>query len=102
MKEIGEVIGAKVREVREARNMTQKELGDVLGYSAMGISHFENGIREMKVSDIQKLADFFGKSITFFLTPGLTMFRASGSHDVGVTKSLTDFEKFLSERKKKE
>lgn len=102
MQEIGKVIGEKVREAREERGLTQKELGDVLGYSAMGISHFENGVREMKVSDIQKLGNFFGRDITFFLSPGLTMFRANGTHDAGVTKSVADFDKFLSEREKKE
>lgn len=100
MQEIRKVIGEKVREAREERKLTQKDLGDVLGYSAMGISHFENGIREMKISDIQKLSDFFGKSVSYFLSPGLVMFRADGKHEAAVTKSINDFDKFLIERRK--
>jgi len=102
MQEIGKVIGGKVREAREERKLTQKDLGDILGYSAMGISHFENGVREMKISDIQKLSDFFGKPLSYFLSPGLVMFRADGKHEAGVSESLNAFDKFLIQRRKKQ
>lgn len=102
MEELKKVIGEKIREAREEKGLTQKELADFLGYSPMGISHFENGIREMKISDIQKIAAYFGKKLEYFLSSGLTMFRVDGdgANDPGVSESLSDFEKFLSNRKK--
>ena len=102
MQEIRKVIGEKIREAREAKGMTQKELGDFLEYSHMGISHFEKGVREMKISDIEKLAKFFGKDFSYFLSTGVTMFRAGGdTQDTSVTESLSAFDKFLVNRKKK-
>ena len=101
MKEINKLIGEKIKEAREGKNITQKELADFLGYSPMGISHFENGIRELKLSDIQKLASYFGKDLSYFLSSGLTMFRAENpGHDPNISKSIEDFDRFLIERNK--
>lgn len=102
MEELKKVIGEKIREAREEKGLTQKELADFLGYSPMGISHFENGIREMKISDIQKIAGYFGKNLEYFLSSGLTMFRVDGggASDASVSQSLSDFDKFLANRKK--
>jgi len=102
MKEISEKIGQRVRQAREEKGLTQKEVGEYLGYSAMGVSYFEQGVREMKISDIHKIARFFGKDVSFFLSPSLTMFRSDkeGGHDEDAIKSLSDFEQFLANRKK--
>ena len=100
MKKISESIGEKIRQAREEKNLTQKELGGFLGYSPMGISHFENGIREMKLSDVKKIANYFGKSLSYFIPSGSTLYRASnGSQQEGVQESLEAFDKFLLERK---
>ncbi len=102
MQEISRKIGEQIKMAREEKGLTQKELGDYLGYSAMGISHFEQGAREVKISDVHKLADFFGKDVSFFLSPSLTMFRGSTTDNdrAATTKSLTDFEKYLEDRNK--
>lgn len=102
MKEIATAIGAKLKTAREEKGLTQKELGDFLNYSPMGISHFENGLREMKISDIHKAAEFFGKEPSYFLTPGLTLFRANTvDRSEGVTESVAAFDQFLATRNKK-
>jgi repressor LexA len=103
MQEISKKIGQRIKEAREEKGLTQKELGEYLGYSAMGISYFEQGVREIKLSDLERLAQFFGRSLSYFLSPGLTIFRAdkdSGSDDAA-EKSLSDFEAFLASRNKK-
>jgi transcriptional regulator with XRE-family HTH domain len=102
MKEISQKIGEKIKEAREEKNMTQKQLGEYLGYSTMGISYFEQGLREVKVSDLQKLSSFFGKDPSFFLSAGLTMFRSdkNSGADQETAKSLSDFDNFLARRKK--
>lgn len=103
MKEISQKIGQKIKEVREEKGITQKQLGEYLGYSAMGVSYFEQGVREVKVSDLQKIASFFGKEPSFFLSAGLTIFRAdkNSGTDMETSKSLSDFDKFLARRKQK-
>lgn len=97
MEQIQKVIGRKVREAREAIGITQKELGKKLGYSAMGISHFENGSRELKFSDIKKIATIFKKELSFFLDPAsdITFFRAKPTDDPGIIKSLKEFDRFI-------
>ena len=62
-----QAIGRLIRDERENIGLTQKELGKTLGYSGMGISHFENGIREIKTDTLQKLCEFFKKEPMFFI-----------------------------------
>lgn len=99
MQEIKNYVGKRIREVREDKGITQKELGEVLGYSAMGISHFENGIRDLKLSDLKKIAQHFKMELSYFLPAQQpTFFRNAGGDDPDVRKSLEDFEKFLEKR----
>src|SRR3989344_9362412 len=96
--EIRRVLGKKIRDAREEKGVTQKELGELLNYSAMGISHFENGIRELKLSDLQRLADFFKKPLSFFFpeeVPVATFYRTQRGNNPEVAKSLDRFEKYL-------
>lgn len=103
MKEISKSIGKRIRQAREDKGVTQKELGDFLGYSPMGVSHFEKGIRELKFSDLQKLSGYFGKDLSYFLASGQTMFRAgkNANQQDGVADSLASFDRYLIERKNK-
>lgn len=96
MEETNKYVGRRIREAREERGITQKELGDFLGYSPMGVSHFEKGIRELKFSDIKKLADFFHRDVLFFLPQQATYFRAESANDPVTAKSLKDFDAFIT------
>ena len=88
------VLGQKIREAREEKGITQKELGALLEYSPMGISHFEKGIRELKTSDIQKMSEYFGKPMSYFL-PSTTFFRAESANGNDAIKSVKDFDSYL-------
>jgi repressor LexA len=103
MQELSKKIGEKIKEAREEKGLTQKELGEHLGYSPMGISYFEQGVRDIKLSDLEHLANFLGKSLSYFLSPGLTMFRTEkdSDGDSDAEKSLDNFNKFLQKRKKR-
>ena len=83
--------------IRAKKRITQKELGKILNYSPMGISHFENGIRELKVSDIQKLSGYFEKDMSFFLQSETVFFRANSTPDANIDKALKDFNAYLDE-----
>jgi HTH-type transcriptional regulator / antitoxin HipB len=99
MQEINRRIGERIREAREAKGLTQKELGEYLGYSPMGISYFERGEREVKFSDLERLSGYFGKDPSYFLSAGLTIFRGEKvGVDENVAKSVDAFNKFLSKR----
>lgn len=101
MEEFRKYIGRKIREAREEKKITQEKLGEVLGYSPMGVSHFENGIRELKFSDLKQLADFFKKPISFFLpqaAPEITFFRVQDDNPEFI-EALKRFEDYIKGNK---
>ncbi len=52
-------IGKKIKEYRENKNMTQKEIAKILGVEAGTISKYESGMIEPNIESIKKLADTF-------------------------------------------
>lgn len=60
-------IGQKVKQLRRKKGFTQKDLGELLGYSEAHISHLENGSRNLSIKDIKKLSDIFNVSYDSFL-----------------------------------
>lgn len=62
------LIGAKIKEAREATGKSQKDLADALKFeSATAISLIEAGERKLKVEDLEKLAEFLHMDIKYFL-----------------------------------
>lgn len=55
-------IGANIKRLREAKNITQRELGEAVGVSDKAVSTWELEVKEPRMGTIQKLADFFGVS----------------------------------------
>lgn len=51
-----------IKMMREARDLTQDELGDFLGISGKTISSWEKGRSEPKIDMIEKLSSFFNCS----------------------------------------
>jgi len=47
----------KIRSARKMRGLTQKKLGELLGYSEAHICHFEKGNRSLTQEVIKKLED---------------------------------------------
>ena len=56
-----------LRELRKARGITMKELGDMLGVSESTISLYENGKREPSYELLLKIAEFFNVSVDYLL-----------------------------------
>src|SRR3972149_2211432 len=59
-------VGNKLRELREARNMSMRMLAGKSGLSANALSMIERGKTSPSVSTLYKLADGLGVSITSF------------------------------------
>lgn len=53
-------MGAKIRELREKRGLSQKELADALGVDRSAISLWESGKTEPTAFNIRRLADILG------------------------------------------
>lgn len=63
-------IGSRIRDLRKTRNITQDELGAILGDKTTGkplsrgqVSNLETGKRNLNIHQIKVLADFFNVSI---------------------------------------
>ena len=60
----------RMRNLREDRDLTQREVAAVLNKSQQGYSHIEDGRAELKIEDLIKLCKFYGVSADYFI--GLT------------------------------
>ncbi len=75
-------IGAQIRAIRKKAAMTQAELGDKLGTTDSYISQIESGIRNPKISTIQRIAAALEVPVSILLAPILsTESERSYEHD---------------------
>jgi len=60
----GLLFGARLREVRLARGLTQRDLADRCGTSVPAISHMERGTKVPNLTTVVRLADALGCRVT--------------------------------------
>ena len=60
----------RLRSVREDRDLTQAQLGQVLNKSQQGYNHIETGRAELKIEDLVKLCRYYDLSADYLI--GLT------------------------------
>lgn len=60
----------RIRNVREDRDLTQAELGQILNKSQQGYNHIETGRAELKIEDLVKLCQYYNLSADYLI--GLT------------------------------
>lgn len=94
-------LGEKIRDLRKSRGITQKELGDFLGYSESFISYIEKGERKLSIDILQKIAKMFSVDIDFLISkPKITHFRATTNNNdtTNYTKMMDDFRNFIDKQ----
>ena len=57
----------RMRDLREDRDLTQKEVGAIINKSQQGSSHIEDGRAELKIDDLIKLCEFYKVSADYFI-----------------------------------
>lgn len=57
----------RIRDLREDRDMTQKQMADVLGMSQTGYSKYETGENDIPTRVLILLADFHNTSVDYLL-----------------------------------
>lgn len=57
----------RLREIREDRDLTQKQIAKVIQKSQQGYSHIENGRAELKIEDLILLCDFYQLSADYVI-----------------------------------
>jgi len=82
-------LGDKLRNLREGKNIKQKDLGHFLQLSQKSISNYERNVRQPNNDILKKLADFFSVSTDFLL--GTSVSKASTDCTLRVNDRLADF-----------
>lgn len=80
----------RIKEIRQEKKLSQKDLAKKLNISQQAISLYEKGDREPKLETWQKLADFFGVSVPYL----------QGISDIKDLETVSTFEKFLESLEK--
>ena len=57
----------RMRNLREDRDLTQREVAQVINKSQQGYGHIEEGRAELKIDDMVKLCRFYGVSADYFV-----------------------------------
>ena len=58
---------SRIRDLREDRDLTQKQIATVLGMSQTGYSKYETGENDIPTAILIKLARFYNTSIDYLL-----------------------------------
>lgn len=58
---------ARLRGVREDRDLTQAEVGKILNKSQQGYNHIEDGRAELKIDDLVKLCQFYNLTADYLV-----------------------------------
>ena len=80
----------RIKEIRQEKKLSQKDLANKLNISQQAISLYEKGGREPKLETWQKLADFFGVSVPYL----------QGISDIEDLEPVSTFEKFFASLEK--
>ena len=64
------ILGKRIRELRREKDITQKQLGELMKKSTTAIASWEQGVAEPCVEDIRFLCQYFNVSADYLL--GLT------------------------------
>ena len=57
----------RLRDVREDRDLTQAEVGNILNKTQQGYNHIEAGRAELKIDDLVKLCQFYDLSADYLI-----------------------------------
>lgn len=59
-------IGNKIKTLRKSKKLTQFELAEKLGLNRASISNYEVGRRTPHLSELKRIAEFFGVGLDYF------------------------------------
>ena len=57
----------RLRNVREDRDLTQAEIGEIINKTQQGYNHIEAGRAELKIDDLAKLCRYYNLSADYLI-----------------------------------
>lgn len=67
------IIGERLKDARKKKNMSQQQLGDLLGVSKVSICGYENGVRIPTIENFVQLLDILDLSADYLLGRDVTV-----------------------------
>ena len=61
------MIFVKLRELREDRDLTQKQIAEILNCKQNTYQQYESGKRQLSIVSLKKLCEFYGVSADYIL-----------------------------------
>ena len=77
------LIGKRIKDLRIEKNMSQQELGDLIGVTKVSICGYENGTRTPSLETFSLLADIFFTSTDFLLGREVPVVNESSNEYIG-------------------
>ncbi|MCF0117044.1 MAG: helix-turn-helix transcriptional regulator [Bacilli bacterium] len=68
MKDLREIIGANLTELRKANKLTQLDVAEKFNYGDKTVSKWEQGINLPSIEVLKELADFYGVSLDYLVS----------------------------------
>jgi predicted XRE-type DNA-binding protein len=65
-----DIIGTMIKQARKKRNMTQKELGELLGVQKAQISKLENNTKDFRIGTIIRALEALGAKVKLSVSLG--------------------------------
>ena len=65
-----DVLGSMIKQARQEQNMTQEELGVLVGVQKAQISKIENSVKNARFETIMKVFDALGAKVSFNIEMG--------------------------------
>jgi HTH-type transcriptional regulator / antitoxin HipB len=65
-----ELLGEAIKKARQERNLTQEQLGELVGVQKAQISKIENSVKNARFETILKVFDALGAKVNFNVTLG--------------------------------
>jgi transcriptional regulator with XRE-family HTH domain len=88
-------IGDKIKGLRTQRQISQEALAKALFFSNRTISNWEQGLREVSLENLKKIADYFKVDITYFTTTGPTDAPLKGAYQQVKVKKISLSDRFF-------
>lgn len=93
------IIGYRLRELRKENNMSQDDLGKILGVSKVSVSGYENGTRVPSMEILLSILDVFQISADYLLGRELNAV-CEDEENISVILALSDVEIIRELRKR--
>ncbi|MBR2675273.1 MAG: helix-turn-helix transcriptional regulator [Mogibacterium sp.] len=87
----------RLRELREARKITQQTVADSIGCSAVAYSRYETGQREPSIDILIKLSDFYGVSVDYIIGRSDPSDATLSEYELSLVKSSRDADELVRE-----